>query len=77
ANRALVGDEIIQFASAQPLGGGLWRLGTLLRGRGGTEWAVGGHTIGDRFVLLDAALTPIDPARVTQAANTAVVAVGL
>lgn len=77
ANRALVGNEIIQFASAQPLGGGLWRLGTLLRGRGGTEWAVSGHTIGDRFVLLDAALTPIDPARVTQAASTAVVAVGL
>ncbi|WP_408590597.1 phage tail protein [Novosphingobium sp.] len=77
ANRALVGREIIQFGTAHPLGGGVWRLGTLLRGRGGTEAAVASHHIGERFVLLDGNLTPIDPTLVADPATARIVALGL
>jgi hypothetical protein len=55
ANRALVGEEIIQFGRAAPLGEGRWRLTELWRGRRGTEWAAARTTPGDRFVLLDPA----------------------
>lgn len=76
ANRALVGEEIIQFASAVPLGAGRWRLSALLRGRGGTEWAIGGHGASPEvFVLLDDKLTRIDLSQ--NGAADAVVAVGL
>jgi hypothetical protein len=52
-NLALLGSELIQFGSALPLGGGRFRLGRLLRGRRATEWAMGLHSAGDRFVMLD------------------------
>lgn len=52
-NLAMVGDEAIQFAVADPLGGGRFRLSGLLRGRLGTEWAIGGHGPGEAFVMLD------------------------
>ena len=55
ANLALIGDELLQFGTATPLGGGRWRLGELLRGRGGTEWALSDHLAGDRFTLIDEA----------------------
>ncbi|MBC2670922.1 phage tail protein [Novosphingobium piscinae] len=60
ANRALLGDEIIQFARAEPLGAGRWQLSGLLRGRGGTEAAAAGHAVGERFVLLDDSLLVLD-----------------
>jgi hypothetical protein len=53
-NAALLGDEILTFDTATPLGGTDWQLSGLLRGRKGTEWAVGTHVIGEGFVLLDA-----------------------
>ena len=56
ANRALVGGELIQFLQAQPLSARRWRLSGLLRGRGGIEAAVFGHSPGERFVLLDGRL---------------------
>ncbi|WP_375291647.1 phage tail protein [Qipengyuania sp.] len=57
SNRLLVGSEIVQFAGAQPLGEGRWRLTGLLRGRGGTEAeACEGHSAGARIVLLDSRL---------------------
>ncbi len=56
ANAALLGDEIIQFKTATLISDGKYKLGGLLRGRLGTEWAIGAHAAGDRFVLLDAAL---------------------
>jgi hypothetical protein len=52
ANLALTGDELIQFGRAERIGPARWRLSTLLRGRRGTEWAIGAATAGDRFVLL-------------------------
>ena len=55
-NLAALGDELIQFGRAEPLGGGRFRLSHLLRGRRGSEWAIGGHAVGDRLVLIDAAV---------------------
>lgn len=54
ANLALLGDELIQFGSAEPLGGRRFRLSHLLRGRRGTEWAGGSHVAGERFLLIEA-----------------------
>ena len=57
ANRAMVGDELIQFGIAEALGGGVWRLSRLLRARAGSE-PLAVHPVGAPFVLLDdAALT--------------------
>ena len=78
ANRALIGNEVIQFAAAVPLGGGGWQLTGLLRGRGGTEAAAyAGHPAGTAFVLLDAAPVGLDPAKVGLTASAAIVALGL
>ncbi|MEO1170005.1 MAG: phage tail protein [Pseudomonadota bacterium] len=54
SNLAILGDELIQFGSAEALGEGRFRLGRLLRGRRGTEWAMDMHAPGERFVLIDA-----------------------
>ncbi len=56
ANVALLGSELIQFKTATAQGGGIYRLSGLLRGRLGTESAIAGHAIGERFVLLDNAV---------------------
>lgn len=77
ANRALLGDEIIQFASAQPLGSGRWRLSGLLRGRGGTEWAVAGHQVGERFILLDGSGVVLDPQVIGDTPEATIAAIGL
>ena len=77
SNRALIGNEIIQFARAVPLGSDRWRLDGFLRGRGGTESAIAGHAIGDRFVLLDGQAVSLDPVKVGIASGTLIAAVGL
>ena len=60
ANSALIGEELIQFANAQPLGAGRFRLTRLLRGPAASEWAMGSHEIGELFLLVDGqALQPI------------------
>ena len=60
ANRLLLGEEILQFRHATPLGGGHWRLAGLLRGRGGTaHHAAAGHSAGTAAVVLDEYLTPL------------------
>ena len=51
ANLAVIGDEIVQFAAVEALGGRRFALSTLLRGRRATE--VASHPAGTRFVLLD------------------------
>jgi Putative phage tail protein len=75
-NKALVGSEIIQFARAQPIGGTGWQLSWLLRGRGGTENAVAGHTVDERFVLLDQRPRLLDLALVGTGPDTQIVAAG-
>lgn len=52
ANVALLGDEVIQWRNASVLSSGLYELSGLLRGRRGTEWAMGTHALGERFLLL-------------------------
>ena len=52
-NRALLGLEVIQFGEAEKIGPIRWRLTHLLRGRRGTEWAMGSHDAGERFLLLE------------------------
>lgn len=52
ANTALLGDEIIQFQYATQITVDDWELTGLIRGRRGTDWAMGTHQVGERFVLL-------------------------
>ena len=59
ANLALLGEELIQFGRAEPLGNGRWRLSRLLRGRRGS--AATGAVVGERFVLAEAdTLHPVE-----------------
>jgi hypothetical protein len=51
-NAALVGSEVIRFRTATLSSAGIYVLSGLLRGQRGTEWAIGGHTAAERFVLL-------------------------
>lgn len=52
-NAALIGDEIVQYMTATLEPNGSYTLSGLLRGRRGTEWAMGTHAIGERFVNLE------------------------
>jgi hypothetical protein len=52
ANLAMLGNELIQFGAAEPLGANRWRLGRLWRGRRGTESAIGTQAADDRLVLV-------------------------
>jgi hypothetical protein len=56
ANAALIGDELVQFQNAELIGESTYKLTQFLRGRQGTEWAIGSHAAGDRFVLITPAL---------------------
>jgi hypothetical protein len=76
ANRALLGQEIVQFARAVPLGNGHWRLEGLLRGRGGTENAIARHIADESFVLLDGNATLIDGALIGQNGLAVLAAIG-
>src|SRR5690606_38600238 len=77
ANRALVGEELLQFARVEPLGDGAWRLSELLRGRGGTEAGAGmGHGAGTRFVLLDHRPIRLDAGLTGPAASIAALGTG-
>lgn len=77
ANRALLGQELVQFSRADPLGGGQWHLSGLLRGRGGTEAAIHGHGANERFILLDGTGTQLDPQAIGNVPETLIAAIGL
>ncbi|MCA3808420.1 MAG: hypothetical protein IOC33_08995 [Burkholderia sp.] len=53
-NAALVGSELIFFRTATQTGAGAYTLTGLVRGVKGTGAAIGNHTTGETFVLLDA-----------------------
>ncbi|WP_106639887.1 phage tail protein [Allosphingosinicella vermicomposti] len=77
-NLALVGQELIQFGAAEPLGGGHFRLSRLLRGRRGTEWAAGTAGAGAPFVLLETdSLSVIEPPIAMIGANARIVGQGI
>lgn len=72
ANRALLGDELIQFTHARHIEGRRWELTGLLRGTGGTEKAaMHGHPLGTAFVLLDGTPVRIDAALAGAATSVA------
>lgn len=78
ANPALLGGELIQFGSAEPLGSNRFRLFRLLRGRRGSEAAASGHVVGESFVLLEAAnLLRIDLPMTAIGASIQVMASGI
>lgn len=77
-NLALLGDELIQFGRAEPVGGSAWRLSQLLRGRRGTGWASAGHHAGERFVLIESeALFSYDPPLAVAGGDVRVLASGV
>lgn len=53
-NLAVIGDELVQFRDVDALGAGRYRIGHLLRGLRGTEWAITGHVAEEDFALIDA-----------------------
>ena len=53
-NLAVIGKEIVQFRTATLIDTHTYRLGSLLRGRFGTEAFASNHLTGERFVVLDA-----------------------
>lgn len=53
SNLAILGDEIIQWRTATLESDGTYTLTGLLRGRRGTEWAIGTHAVGEYFILLN------------------------
>jgi hypothetical protein len=55
-NAAMVGNEIIQYATVTPLGGNSYRLSRLLRGRRGTDFYMTGHIASESFVMLQTGL---------------------
>ena len=62
ANVALLGDEILQFGRATPIGGSDWRLSVLWRGRRGREDFAVNHPAGTPFALLEPqSLKRLDP----------------
>lgn len=58
ANAALIGDEILQFTTAELIAPGRYRLSRILRGQRGTEHEIAEHPAGSRFVLLDPSRQP-------------------
>jgi hypothetical protein len=78
ANLALIGNELVQFGRAVPLGEGRWRLSELVRGRRGTGWAAVDHVVGERFVLIDPeTLFAYDPPLRVAGADVQVLASGI
>ena len=76
ANRALIGDELIQFGRATQLAARRWRLSVLWRGRRGTEEAIATHAVGSRIVLLEANAGALLPTEL-RVAGVTVMATGL
>lgn len=58
ANEAVIGDEVIQFKNAALVDTDTYELTGLLRGRLGTEWAMGTHASDERFALLPTLRVP-------------------
>jgi hypothetical protein len=78
ANLALIGDELIQFGRAAPLGDRRWQLSSLVRGRRDTGWAAAAHAIGERFVLIEPdALCLYDPPLSAAGADVQILASGI
>ena len=51
-NAILIGSEVLQYRDATLTAPNVYKLAGLLRGRQGTEWAIGTHAVNDQVVLL-------------------------
>ena len=76
ANRAMIGDEMVQFGRALPIAPGQYRLSELWRGRRGTEAAIALHPAESRFVLIDPDTATLLPAA-SSIAGVRVMAAGI
>lgn len=77
ANRLLVGEEILQFHTATPLGNGNWRLRGLLRGRAGSEAkALAGHAVQTRVVLLNEDIVDLTGSAAQSSPSQRIAAIG-
>ncbi|WP_423396020.1 phage tail protein [Burkholderia sp. LMG 21824] len=70
ASYAYIGGELVLFRNATQTGANTYVLSGLLRGRAGTEWAMGTHTAGDTFVFLDATKLITENIQVSDLRNT-------
>lgn len=52
-NLAYIGGELIQFETATDLGAGIWQFQNIRRAKMGTDPSAFGHTVGEKFVILD------------------------
>lgn len=59
AQAAIIGDEIVYFRNAVLGADGTYTVSGFLRGMRGSEYAMGGHRVGERFILIDATLQRI------------------
>lgn len=76
-NRAMIGNELVQFATAEQLGPTRWRLAGLLRGRGGTEPAAAtGHPVDTHFTALGHGLVALGAQMALDGSETPVAAIG-
>lgn len=76
-NRLLIGNEIVQFLTAERIEEARWRLTGLLRGRGATESAsLAGHPSGARLVVIDENLVRLQYPDGSDAGFTGVAAIG-
>lgn len=67
-NLAIIGNELMQFASVNEISPGTWELSYLLRGRKGSLPQL--HAIGSRFVLLDRGVLAFVPASTADIGRT-------
>jgi hypothetical protein len=67
-NLAIIGDELVQFGTADEVSDGTWEISYFLRGRKGTQTAA--HGIGERFVLLDRSTITLIPASLVDIGRT-------
>jgi hypothetical protein len=67
SNLAMIGDELIQFRTATLVGDRLWTLSGLLRGRKGTDAAIGTHAANELFYLVNTTALSFQPVPLTEA----------
>ena len=58
-NRCMVGSEMIAFGTATLIAADTYELTHLLRGRQGTDWAIGEHVAEEPFILINDALVEL------------------
>lgn len=69
--------ELLQFKTATFISGTVYKLSGLLRGRRGTEWAVGLSVVGDKFVFLSGVVrVPLETAQINHSYLYKTVGVG-